>query len=70
MVGRGRPAIGVMKESIKKTISKQEKKDLKTLAKDFELLHREDIQEIIENCKSYAEGHQRIMRVYTAVYMR
>lgn len=69
-MGKGRPAIGIMKGSIKKTISKQEKKDLKTLAKDFGLLHREDIQEIIENCKSYAEGHQRIMRVYTAVYMR
>lgn len=69
-MGRGRPAIGTMKESIKKNISKQEKKDLKTLAKDFGLLHREDIQEIIENCKSYVEGQQKIMRVYTAVYMR
>jgi len=51
------------------TISKQERKDLKILADDFRLLHREDVQEIIETCKSYAEGQQRIMRVYTSVYM-
>jgi len=53
-----------------KTISKQDKKDLKTLADDFGLLHREDVQEIIENCKSYSEGQQKIMRVYTSAYMR
>lgn len=69
-MGRRRPAIGTMKEPIKKTMSKQEKKDLKTLAKDFGLLQREEVQEIIESCKSYAEGQQKIMRVYTTVYMR
>lgn len=44
-------------------------KDLMTLADDFGLLHREDVREIIGNCKSYAEGQQKIMRIYTAVYM-
>lgn len=45
-------------------------KDLMTLADDFGLLHREDVRKTIENCKSYAEGHQKIMRVYEAVYLR
>lgn len=44
-------------------------KDLMTLADDFGLLHREDVRETIENCKSYAEGQQKIMKVYEAVYM-
>ena len=69
-MGRGRPAIEVSKEIIKKTIGKQEKKDLKTLADDFGLLQREDVKDIIESCKSYTEGQQKIMRVYTEVYMR
>ena len=53
-----------------KTINKQDKKDLKILADDFRLLHRKEVQEIIANCNSYAEGQQKIMRVYTAVYMK
>lgn len=68
-MGRGRPRIGVMKRSVRKTISKQDKRDLKILADDFGLLERKDVQEIIETCKSYAEGQRKIMRVYTAVYM-
>ena len=50
-------------------ISKQERKELKVLADNFRLLHRKDVQDIIENCKSYAEGQQKIMRVYMAVYI-
>lgn len=67
---RGRPTLGTSKELIIKSINKQEKKDLKVLADDFGLLQREDIKEIIETCKSYAEGHRKIMKIYTAVYMR
>lgn len=44
-------------------------KHLMTLADDFGLLHRKEVQEIISTCKSYAEGQQKIMRVYEAVYM-
>lgn len=44
-------------------------KELMTLADDFGILHRKDVQEIIENCKSYTEGQQKLMEVYTAVYM-
>lgn len=69
-MGKGRAAIGIMKEPVKKTISKQDRRDLKTLAGDFGLLHRKEVQEIIKSCKSYSEGQQKIMRVYTAVYMR
>ena len=69
-MGRGRPAVGVTNEPVKKTINKQDKKDLKTLAKDFGLLYRADVQEIIASCNSYAEGQRKIMRVYTAVYMK
>lgn len=68
-MGRGRPATGSMKEPVKKTISKQDRKDLKILADDFGLLYRKEVQEIIETCKSYAEGQQKIMRVYEAVYL-
>ena len=32
-------------------------------------LSEKEIQEIIETCKNYAEGQQKIMRVYEAVYM-
>lgn len=69
-MGRGKPPIGLMKEPVKKTISKQDRKDLKILADDFGLLYRKEVQEIIETCKSYAEGQQKIMRVYTAVYLK
>ncbi|NBJ93821.1 hypothetical protein [Parablautia muri] len=69
MMGRGKLPIGSKKEPVKKTISKQDRKDLKILADDFCILHRKDVQEIIETCKSYAEGQQKIMRVYTAVYL-
>ena len=69
-MGRGRPAVGIMKESVKKAISKQDKKDLKVLADDFGLLYRKEVQDIIETCKSYAEGQQKIMRVYEAAYLK
>lgn len=67
---RGKPPIGSMKEPVKKIISKQDRKDLKILADDFGLLYRKEVQEIIKTCKSYAEGQQKIMRVYTAVYLK
>lgn len=53
-----------------KLITKQEKKELKVLADDFGLLCMEKVQDIIENCKSYIEGQQAILRVYTDVYLR
>ena len=68
-MGRGRPTLGLMKEPVKKGISSQDKKDLKVLADDFGLLHRKDVREIIENCRSYSEGQRRILRVYTTVYL-
>ena len=46
-----------------------DKKDLQVLADDFGLLHRKDVQDIIQSCKNYSEGQQKIMRVYTAVYL-
>ncbi len=67
---KGRPVVEAPKGMTIKTMNKQDRKDLKILAGDFGLLQREDVQEIIENCKSYAEGQQKIMRVYTSVYMR
>lgn len=57
------------KELTSKKMSKQDKKDLQTLASDFCLLNRKEIQEIIENSKNYAEGQHKIMRVYMAVYL-
>lgn len=57
------------KVSVKKFMNKWGKKDLETLADDFGLLQRNDVQEIIQNCKIYAEGQRKIMRVYTKVYL-
>ena len=68
-MGRGKPPIGSMNKPVTETISKQDRKDLKILADDFGFLYRKEVQEIIETCKSYAEGQQKIMRVYEAVYM-
>ena len=68
-MGRGKPPIGSMKKPVRKMISRQDKKDLKILADDFGLLHREEVQKIIETCKSYSEGQQGIMRIYDTVYM-
>lgn len=68
-MGRGRPRKEIVRKPIIKTISKQDRKDLKVLADDFGLLHRKEVQEIISTCKSYAEGQQKIMRVYTTVYL-
>lgn len=45
-------------------------RELMRLADDFRLLHRRDVQEIIENCKSYEEGYQKIMRIYEAAYLK
>lgn len=58
------------KEKTNVATDKCYKKELMTLADDFGLLQREDVQDIIENCKSYEEGHQKIMRVYEAAYLK
>ena len=68
MQKRGRPTQCSSKVSVKKFMNKWEKKDLETLADDFGLLQN-DVQEIIQNCKTYAEGQRKIMRVYTKVYL-
>ena len=68
-MGRGRPVAGFKRESPIKKISKQDRKDLQVLADDFRLLHRKDVQDIIQSCKSYSEGRQKILRVYAAAYL-
>lgn len=68
-MGRGRPAAGYKKDLPTKKISTQDRKELQVLADDFRLSHRKDVQEIIQSCKSYSEGQQKIMRVYSAVYL-
>lgn len=67
-MGRGKPK-WENKGWGSKTISRQDKKDLRALADDFGLLHRQDVQDIIQNSKSYSEGQQKLMRVYSAVYL-
>lgn len=44
-------------------------KELMTLADDFCLLHREDVRKIIETCRNYDEGQQKIIQVYTEAYL-
>lgn len=53
-----------------RSLCRNEKRELKVLADDFGLLKRKDVQEIIKNCKSYAEGQQKIMRIYTNAYLK
>ena len=56
-----------------KSISNMDKKDLLTLAYDLlltknsEMHHR--VTDIIQNCKSYDEGHRKIMKMYDEIYM-
>lgn len=69
-MGRGRPALGFKKDLPTKKISNQDRKELQVLADDFGLLSRKDIQDIIQNCRSYSDGQQKILRVYSAVYLR
>lgn len=68
-MGRGRPAAGFKKELPAKKMSSQDRKDLQVLADDFGLSYGQDVQDIIKSCKSYSEGQQKIMRVYSAVYL-
>lgn len=48
----------------------KKKRELKVLANDFQLLHLAEVQNLIETCKSYAEGHTRLMKIYEQRYMR
>lgn len=64
------PIEAVIKVPADKKISQQDRKDLRTLADDFGILYRQDAQEVIKTCRSYAEGQRKIMRIYTAVYMK
>lgn len=52
-----------------RNLCKEEKRELSILAKDFGLLYLKEVQEIIQTCKSYSEGHRRIMGIYNQVYM-
>ncbi len=54
--------------SINNLLGISDQKELMILADDFGLLDKKDIQESIENCKSYSEGQQKIMEVYEREY--
>lgn len=60
----------IVKEPVRKKMDKQDVKDLKTLARDFGLLHKEEVQKILETCKDYADGQRKIMQVYEMVYLK
>ena len=53
-----------------RNLCREEKRELKVLANDFQLLHLVEVQDLIETCKSYAEGHTRLMKIYEQKYMR
>lgn len=53
-----------------RSLCRSEKRELKVLAKDFGLLERKEVREIIINCKSYSKGQRKILDVYNRVYMR
>ena len=52
-----------------RNLCREEKRELKVLAQDFELYDRKDVKEIIATCGSYYEGHRKLMEIYTLVYM-
>lgn len=45
------------------------KKELRTLAKDFGLLDRPEVQEAIVNCQNYEDGRRKIMKAFEVAYM-
>ncbi|WP_185967618.1 hypothetical protein [Clostridium sp. HBUAS56010] len=49
--------------------NKEYKKELKTLASDFRVIHREEVQEAIRNCQNYDDGRRKILKVYEMVYL-
>lgn len=51
-------------------LCRTDKRELRVLADDFGLLRRPDVREIINGCKSYWDGHRKLMEIYTAVYMK
>ena len=44
-------------------------KELRTLAKDFGLLDRPEVQEAIVNCQNYEDGRRKILKAYEVAYM-
>lgn len=49
--------------------NKEYKKELRTLASDFRVIHRKEVQESINTCQSYEEGRRKILKAYEMVYM-
>ena len=45
-------------------LRRDEKKELRILAIDFGLFHRQDVKEIITTCKNYNEGQRKILAIY------
>lgn len=50
--------------------NKNEKKELRTLAKDFGLWSYPEVQDIIEKSQSYEKSLQALLRVYDRVYLK
>ena len=50
-----------------RNLCREEKRELKVLAQDFELYDRNDVKEIIATCGSYYEGHKKLMEIYNLV---
>lgn len=50
-------------------LRRDEKKELRILAIDFGLFHRQDVKEIVTTCKNYNEGQRKILAIYNKVYM-
>lgn len=52
-----------------RSLCRQDKRELQVLADDFYLSERKDVQKVIETCKDYADGHDKIMMIYDKVYL-
>lgn len=47
----------------------EEKRQLITIAKDFELFDREDVKKIIDSFTDYGQSHRKLMKIYESTYM-
>lgn len=52
-----------------RTLCKSDKKELQTLASDFCVSHKDEVQEIM-NCNIYEEGRREILKAYEVAYMK
>lgn len=52
-----------------KNSKKRTTRELRILARDFLLLNRPEVKQLIENETNYFEGQRKLLDIYTKVYL-